>query len=360
MLIDKIIKIKIGTKNYNYYKNLNYNCNVGDFIDINVVELLPNSKTKVNVQCDMCDNIKQIEYRSYLKNIKIYPTYCCSSSCSKTKEYKTKYEIYGDNYEIERVKNMKKTNKIKYGTENTSQLFRNEKDKNIFLEQLTNMYVDLDFSNINYINNYTKVEIICKTHGKFKIRPIELLRGQGCKKCNKEKRKNESLKKYIDICNIIHNNKYDYSKVIFENLTNKVIIICPIHDEFIQSLHLHSENRGCPKCANIERRLKKIELIKNNLKNGYQLAPAFNTKACQIFDDISKQKNIHIQHAMNGGEYYISKLGYWLDGYDIINNIAYEYDEKAHFINGQLKPKDLIRQNEIEKYLKCEFIRIKE
>ena len=44
-----------------------------------------------------------------------------------------------------------------------------------------------------------------------------------------------------------------------------------------------------------------------------------------------------------------------------MNNIVYEYDEVRHFnSDGTLKEKDILRQREIEKYLKCEFIRINE
>jgi len=109
-----------------------------------------------------------------------------------------------------------------------------------------------------------------------------------------------------------------------------------------------------------KRRLKKLERISKDYNNGYQISPSYNSKACELFDKISKEKNIHIQHAMNGGEYYIKELGYWLDGYDIENNVAYEYDEKYHFIKGQLKEKDINRQKEIKKLLKCKFIRIKD
>jgi hypothetical protein len=63
---------------------------------------------------------------------------------------------------------------------------------------------------------------------------------------------------------------------------------------------------------------------------------------------------------MNGGEFYIEKLGFWVDGYDKENNIIYEYDEKHHFDkNGKLLECDSNRQYEIENFLKCEFIRIK-
>jgi hypothetical protein len=362
MIIDKVVNVKIGSKNLIHFTKLNYNCNVGDAIEVNPTDLMHSSKVLINVKCDICGEEKQIEYRSYIKNTSKYPEYCCNTSCAKIKENKTKKEIYGDNYEHMRVSNMKKTNKERYGNENTSQIFRNEKNKDVFINELKEIYKEdnFDYSKINYINNYTKVEIICKEHGSFKIRPTELLEGYGCRKCKIIKNKNKNFEKHIEKSNIIHNNKYDYSKVIFNTVTDKITIICPIHGEFKQTLHDHKKGRGCKKCGCITLRLKKIELIKNNLENGYQITPGFNKKACELFDKISKEKNIHIQHAMNGGEYYIKELGYWLDGYDIENNIAYEYDEKAHFIKGQLKDKDINRQKEIKKLLKCKFIRIKD
>lgn len=361
MIINNTVKVKIGSKNINHFINLNYNCTIGNIIEIDTTDLMNNSKVMIIAKCDICGKEKQIEYRSYIKNTSKYPEYCCNTSCAKIKENRTKKETYGDNYEKIRVNNMKKTNKERYGNENTSQIFRNEKNKDIFINELKEIYKkeNFDYSKINYINNYTKVEIICKKHGSFKIKPSGLLSGYGCRKCKIIKIKKENLKNYIEKSNIIHNNKYDYSKIIFNTVTDKVTIICPIHGEFKQTLHGHKNGRGCKKCGNITLRLKKLQLIKKNLENGYQIIPGFNKKACELFDKISKEKNIHIQHAMNGGEYYIKELGYWIDGYDIQNNVVYEYDEKAHFIKGKLKEKDINRQKEIKKLLKCKFIRIK-
>ena len=49
-------------------------------------------------------------------------------------------------------------------------------------------------------------------------------------------------------------------------------------------------------------------------------------------------------------------LEYRLDGYIPKFNIAIEYDESQHFIEPQ-KSQDIIRQKEIEKALKCNFVR---
>ena len=107
-------------------------------------------------------------------------------------------------------------------------------------------------------------------------------------------------------------------------------------------------------------RIKRLKKISDDKFNGNQIIPSYNSKACELFDNISKKENIHIQHAMNGGEYYIKELGYWLDGYDQINNVVYEYDEKHHFLKGKLREKDIERQKDIENFLGCNFIRIKD
>ncbi len=145
MILDKLVKIKIGTKNIIHFKNLNYICSIGDIIEVNPDHLMNNSKVLINAKCDICGNNTNLEYRSYIKNTIKYPEYCCDTSCAKIKEHKTKKEIYGDNYEQIRVSNMKKTNKERYGNENTSQIFRNEKDKETFINQLKEIYKENNF-----------------------------------------------------------------------------------------------------------------------------------------------------------------------------------------------------------------------
>ena len=47
----------------------------------------------------------------------------------------------------------------------------------------------------------------------------------------------------------IHGNKYDYSKVNYTKVTDKVCIICPEHGEFWQEARQHYRGQGCPKCG---------------------------------------------------------------------------------------------------------------
>jgi len=101
-------------------------------------------------------------------------------------------------------------------------------------------------------------------------------------------------------------------------------------------------------------RISTINHIRKRLElNGDIHTPAFNINACELFDKISEILNVNIQHALNGGEYHIKDLGYWVDGYDKINNVIYEYYERFHKYKTK---KDLKRENEIKKHLNCKFV----
>ena len=105
-----------------------------------------------------------------------------------------------------------------------------------------------DYSKVEYVNNSTKVCIICTEHGEFWQTPRNHLIGQGCPLCNGTfKLTNQE---FIEKANLIHNNKYDYSKVKYVNNNTKVCIICPKHGEFWQTPHHHLNGHGCSKCRN--------------------------------------------------------------------------------------------------------------
>ena len=63
---------------------------------------------------------------------------------------------------------------------------------------------------------------------------------------------NEEL---TDRLNKIHNFKYVYNFDNYNTVTDKILIKCPIHDEFIQIMKDHLNGRGCPLCS-IEKNTK--------------------------------------------------------------------------------------------------------
>ena len=110
-----------------------------------------------------------------------------------------------------------------------------------------------DYSNVEYVNNHTKVCIICSEHGEFWQTPKNHLKGQGCPKCAVKIRATKnalSKNNFIEKAKKIHGDKYDYSKVEYINTHTKVCIICPEHGEFWQMPNEHLQGCGCSKCSN--------------------------------------------------------------------------------------------------------------
>ncbi len=112
-----------------------------------------------------------------------------------------------------------------------------------------------DYSKVEYINNQTKVCIICPIHGEFYVTPNHHLRGVGCPKCAGRLKTNEEIiYQFFEV----HGNKYDYSKVEYKGSTVKVCIICPKHGEFWQKPSDHLSGYGCPRCRSLRMNTEKF------------------------------------------------------------------------------------------------------
>ena len=109
-----------------------------------------------------------------------------------------------------------------------------------------------DYSKAEYKDNRTKICIICKEHGEFWQRPNDHLNGQGCPKCGNIAKKQKQLftrEEFIKRAIAVHGNYYDYSKVEYNGMHNKVCIICPKHGEFWQTPANHLSGKMCLKCS---------------------------------------------------------------------------------------------------------------
>ena len=109
-----------------------------------------------------------------------------------------------------------------------------------------------DYSKLNYISAKENIIIICPTHGDFEQTPNTHLRGGGCKKCANEKVKERMSipwNIYRDDLHKIHDNKYDYSKVIWKGVDIDIIVVCPIHGDFEIRPADHKRGRECQKCS---------------------------------------------------------------------------------------------------------------
>ena len=104
-----------------------------------------------------------------------------------------------------------------------------------------------DYSETIYQGCLVKLKILCRKHGIFEQKASNHLRGQGCPKCGI---KRLSLDDFILKCKSRHGDTYDYSKVNYKTLNDKVVINCREHGDFLQSANSHEQGHGCPKCKN--------------------------------------------------------------------------------------------------------------
>ena len=160
-----------------------------------------------------------------------------------------------------------------------------------------------DYSLVEYYNAFTKIKIICKEHGIFEQMPNYHLRGCGCSKCYGNYK--YTTDEFIEKAKKIHNNKYDYSLVIYKNCTTKIKIICTIHSEFTQKPDNHLTGQGCPICKEsfgekiIERFLKDNNILYKREKR---------------FENCKYKRTLPF-------DFYLLKY-----------NICIEYDGEQHFI----------------------------
>ncbi|MDO4200689.1 MAG: hypothetical protein Q4D25_00980 [Bacteroidales bacterium] len=148
-----------------------------------------------------------------------------------------------------------------------------------------------DYSKVEYVNSTTKVCIICKKHGEFWQVPASHLSGRGCPRCGRDsivsKRRN-STEEFINKARLVHEDKYDYSKVDYVNSKSKICIVCPVHGEYWQSPESHLSGKGCPRCgresvilkrcSSTEEFINKARLIHGN-KYDYSQTNYINSKS---------------------------------------------------------------------------------
>lgn len=119
-----------------------------------------------------------------------------------------------------------------------------------FIERSIILHNNLfNYKNVNYIDSYTKVEIICNNcNSSFWQKPHNHLNGNKCPNCFGTHKK--TTEEFIRESKKVHKERYDYSNVIYKNNSSKVKIICKsCKNEFCQIPTDHINGSGCPSCC---------------------------------------------------------------------------------------------------------------
>jgi hypothetical protein len=224
------------------------------------------------------------------------------------------------------------------------------------------------------------VEIIYKNLRRYNRACKNLIKCQSCVQTGVV-RKVKTPVTYIRNCpdckkELIYKYKCTFAN---SNKNNSRCVSCSTKYRLIKRGYNNSQTRSCPQCkctltykkvGHCTRSEKKRKIcrkcsnelrkqsILENLKGKHNWAN-YNPKSCDYFDDLNIKNKWNLQHALNGGEVKI--LNYFVDAYDKERNIVVEYDESYHYDKqGNLKQKDVLRQQRIITHLGCKFFRYNE
>lgn len=128
-----------------------------------------------------------------------------------------------------------------------------------------------DYSKSIYVKAREHITVICHRHSEpyeFLITPDNHKRGKGCPKCVG---KHFSRDETIENLNVTHNNKYEYTYTIFSDNKSIILIKCPLHGYFTQSLAAHKRGHGCPLCANSKNANKQTHTQEHVLSEFYKV-----------------------------------------------------------------------------------------
>lgn len=145
---------------------------------------------------------------------------------------------------------------------------------------------------------------------------------------------------FIEAANIKHNNKYDYSKVVYVDQTiTEVTIICPEHGEFQQTPSSHLYTKGCNKCnrkyMDTDKFIKKAKSIHGD-RYDYSSSNYVktNTKvqiSCGLHGEFYQTPNDHLTGygcPKCGGKYMDTE--YFIEKAKAIHGDKYDYSKSEY------------------------------
>ena len=161
------------------------------------------------------------------------------------------------------------------------------------------IYGDLyDYSLAEYNGMHHKIIVKCNKCGNiFEVEPSNHKKGRGCPFCALEKKK-EKLRLPVDIVKerIAEKfcDKYDLSEIVYNNVDEKIKLICPEHGEFWQTPFMLFKGCGCQKCGQsvLENEIQTF-LNKNNIENVFE--KSFEWLGKQTLDFYLPQHNAAIE-----------------------------------------------------------------
>ncbi len=238
----------------------------GDKYDYSNV-IYEKSIIKVDIKCNLCGI-----YFSQTPNSHISGIGC--SNCAGNKKLTTALFIqkakiiHNDNFDYNQVIYINNNTKIKIICNTCKLIFEQTPNHHLngnkcpnycgirlnhktFIEKSKLIHNNnFNYDLVDYVNMNIKVKILCnKCQNIFSQKPIKHINGNGCLKCSNIN-KTHKTDDFIIYSKLIHNNDYDYNLVNYINSSIKVEIKCnKCQNIFSQLPSHHKSGHGCPKCT---------------------------------------------------------------------------------------------------------------
>lgn len=104
-----------------------------------------------------------------------------------------------------------------------------------------------------YAKVTSHVTAVCSKHGPFRIKPVKLYGGQGCRLCGRDSTKSaqlDGLDVFVKKAREVHGDRYSYSSAVYVNATTPLEVVCREHGPFQVRPNNHvNAKSGCPRCA---------------------------------------------------------------------------------------------------------------
>ena len=251
--------------------------------------------------------------------------------------------------------------------------------KDVFIQQSNQIHKNkYDYSLVDYINSQHKVKIICPIHGVFEQKASAHKSGQGCKKCGLLQQTETNIQRYgvkhpLQSSNLKQKqeqtclDRYGYTNPLLSEYFKRKVIQTHIQrygtnhskqSHLVPILHLLNDydwlgdqyinqNKTATQIASelgevyygtIINYLKKLEIP---IRSYYH----YSYKCIQWLESVMQSDNIHIQHALNGGEYQIPGTRYKADGYCKETNTIYEFHGDYWHGNPEIYESDIINES---------------
>jgi hypothetical protein len=173
-----------------------------------------------------------------------------------------------------------------------------------FIEKAKLIHKDkYDYSLAIYLTSKIKIKIICPIHGIWEQKPNHHLLGKGCRQCSGSAKLTTEI--FVNRALEIHENKYDYSLVVYKGHYEKVNVICPIHGIFEQGAGSHLSGVGCPQCIESkgEKEIFNFLILKGILFETQKAFDGCKLKKKLRFDFFLPEKNMCIEY--DGEQHFI-------------------------------------------------------